>query len=180
MALKSTVFKAHLNVADMDRNYYADHTLTLARHPSETDERMMLRLLAFILYADEALQFTKGLSTDDEPDLWQKSLSGEIELWIELGTPDDNRIRKACAHADQVVLFAYGGRAVSAWWDKVHGKVARFDNLRIFEVNPKDCDALAGLANRSMTLQCNVQDGQVSLGDGEGLVVVEPLPLYPA
>ena len=180
MALKSTVFKAHLNVADMDRHYYADHTLTLARHPSETDERMMLRLLAFIFHAGEALQFTKGLSTDDEPDLWQKSLSGEIELWIELGTPDDTRIRKACAQAEQVVIFAYGGRAVSPWWEKVHGKVTRFDNLRIYEVKQNDCDALAELANRSMSLQCSVQDGQVNLGDGEGLVMVEPLLIYPA
>ncbi|WP_148861366.1 YaeQ family protein [Marinobacter fonticola] len=180
MALKSTVFKAHLNIADMDRNYYADHTLTLARHPSETDERMMLRLLAFMVYADEALEFTKGLSTDDEPDLWQKSLSGEIELWIELGTPDDSRIRKACNQADQVVLFAYGGRAVSAWWDKVRGKVARFNNLRIIEVDSQACEALAALAARSMTLQCNIQDGQLSLGDSERLVTVEPTAIYPA
>lgn len=180
MALKSTVFKAYLNIADMDRHYYADHSLTLARHPSETDERMMLRLLAFVLYANETLQFTKGLSTDDEPDLWQKSLSDEIELWIELGTPDDNRIRKACAHADQVVIFAYGGRAVSAWWEKVQSKVTRFDNLRVVEVNPQDCDALAELVGRSMNLQCNVQDGQINVGDGERFVTVEPLTLYPA
>ncbi|WP_111493540.1 MULTISPECIES: YaeQ family protein [Marinobacter] len=179
MALKSTVFKAHINIADMDRGYYADHTLTLARHPSETDERLMLRLLAFAYYADEALAFTKGLSTDDEPDLWRKSLSDEIELWIELGLPDESRIRKACGRSEQVVILAYGGRAVPVWWDKMAGKVSRFDNLTILQVNDDDADALAALAERSMTFQCTIQDGQASIGDGEQIVVVEPERLYP-
>lgn len=179
MALKSTVFKAHLNIADMDRDYYADHALTLARHPSETDERMMLRLLAFALYADETLQFTKGISTDDEPDLWQKSLSDEVDLWIELGLPDESRIRKACGRARQVVILAYGGRAVPIWWEKNRGKVSRFHNLTILEVSEADCDALAALAERSMTFQCTIQDGQANVGDGEQIVVVEPTRLYP-
>lgn len=179
MALKSTVFKAHLNIADMDRSYYADHALTLARHPSETDERMMLRLLAFALYANEALQFTKGISTDDEPDLWQKSLSDEIDLWIELGVPDESRIRKACGRAREVVILTYGGRAVPIWWEKIRGKVSRFDNLTILEVSQDDCDALAALAERSMNFQCTIQDGQANFGDGEQVVVVEPRRLYP-
>ena len=115
MALKATIFKAELNVADLDRHVYADFSLTLARHPSETDERMMLRLLAFALHADERLEFGRGISTEDEPDLWCKSLSGEIELWVDLGTPDRNRLRKACGRSHSVVLYAYGGRAVPVW-----------------------------------------------------------------
>ncbi len=179
MALKSTVFKAHINIADMDRDHYADHALTLARHPSETDERLMLRLLAFALYADESLQFTKGLSTDDEPDLWQKSLSDEIELWIELGLPDESRIRKACGRSEKVVILAYGGRAVPIWWDKLQGKVSRFDNLVILQIDAEDSQALAALAERSMHFQCTIQDGQASFGDGEQIVTIDPVRLYP-
>ena len=101
MALTATVFKADLQIADMDRGYYADHHLTLARHPSETDERMMVRLLAFALHASEALQFTKGVCADDEPQLWERSLSDEPLLWIEVGLPDERRLRKACNRARQ-------------------------------------------------------------------------------
>jgi uncharacterized protein YaeQ len=95
MALKATVVKAELQVSDMDRHYYASHNLTLAQHPSETDERLMVRLLAFALNADERLEFGKGLSSDDEPDLWRRDYTGDIELWIDLGQPDESRIRKA-------------------------------------------------------------------------------------
>src|SRR6056297_2009370 len=109
MALKATIFKAALNIADMDRHYYGDHQLTLAQHPSETAERLMVRLLAFALNASETLTFTKGISTDDEPDLWQKSLSDDIELWIELGLPNESRLRKACGRAQRVIVYAYGG-----------------------------------------------------------------------
>src|SRR5690242_18259904 len=105
MALKATIFKADLNIADMDRDYYGDHALTIARHPSETDERMMVRVFAFARHAHERLQFTKGLSADDEPDLWQKSLSDEIELWIDVGQPDEKRVRKACNRSQRVALY---------------------------------------------------------------------------
>src|SRR5690242_13559913 len=112
MALKSTIFKATLAVADLDRGYYAEHALTVARHPSETDERMMVRLLAFALHADERLEFGRGISSDDEPALWLKEYSGEIRLWIEVGLPDERLLRRAAGRADQVVVLAYGGRAV--------------------------------------------------------------------
>ena len=108
MALSATIFKANLQVSDMDRNYYAEHLLTLARHPSETDERMMVRLLAYALHADEYLNFTKGLCADEEPDLWLKNLTDEIELWIDVGQPDERRLRKACSRAAQVYLYLYG------------------------------------------------------------------------
>ncbi len=118
MALPSTIFKATLQISDIDRQYYGEHQLTLARHPSETDERMMVRLFAFALHADENLNFTKGLCADDEPDLWQKSLTGEIALWIDVGLPDERRVRKACGRAEKVCLYLYGGRAADLWWQK--------------------------------------------------------------
>ena len=179
MALKATIVKASLNVADMDRHYYADHMLTVAQHPSENDERLMVRLLAFALNASESLQFTKGLSTDDEPDVWEKNLTDEIELWIELGQPDESRIRKAGNRAKQVVVYAYGARAVPVWWEKLKSKVSRFDNLRVIELPGEETQALAALAQKAMTLQCTIQDGQVGIGDEQSHVTIEPVTLYP-
>jgi uncharacterized protein YaeQ len=179
MALKATIFKATLNIADMDRHYYGDHQLTLARHPSETDERMMIRLLAFVQNAGEHLVFTKGISTDDEPDLWEKSLSDEIELWIELGLPDESRLRKACNRSKQVILYTYGGRAVPLWWEKIQGKVSRFNNLTIIDLPQPDTEDLANLADRNMSLQCTIQDGDISIGNEKDLVTIKPQPLYP-
>ncbi|SFM00625.1 YaeQ family protein [Marinobacter zhejiangensis] len=177
MALKSTIYKATLSIADLDRSHYADHHLTLALHPSETEERMMLRLVAFALNASDTLEFTKGISTDDEPDLWQKSLSDEIELWIDLGLPEESRIRKACNRARQVILYTYGGRAVPIWWDKHHNKLTRFDNLRIVNLPQDASTELAALAHRSMQLQVTIQDGSVGISNGEQHVQIDPEPM---
>lgn len=174
MALKATVFKATLNIADMDRHYYADHHLTIARHPSETDERMMVRLLAFALNADEQLEFTRGLSTDDEPDLWRKHLTGDIEHWIEVGLPEEDRIRKACNRADRVTIYVYGGRAMPVWWEKHHNRLDRYGQLQVIALDQDSTDALSALAGRSMTLQVNIQDGEVTIGDESGVVNLEP------
>ena len=108
MALKSTIFKAELSIADIDRGYYRNHALTVARHPSETDERMMMRLLAFALHADDALEFGRGLSAEHEPDLWRRDLTGTVEQWIEVGLPEEREIRKACGRAREVHVLAYG------------------------------------------------------------------------
>ncbi len=135
MALKATVFKAQVQISDMDRHYYETHTLTLARHPSETDERMMARLLAFCLFADPGLAFTKGLCADDEPDLWQLSLSGEIERWIEVGQPDERRLRKASGRAREVVVLNYSGRAAEIWWQQNGAGLRRLRNLRVLDVD---------------------------------------------
>lgn len=174
MALKATVFKAELQISDMDRHYYATHALTLARHPSETDERLMVRVLAFALYADaeDRLQFGRGLSADDEPDLWRKTRTDEIELWIELGQPDESRIRKACGRARQVVVINYGGRSAEIWWDKVAPGLARSGNLTVIDLAADTVAALAALAERGMRLQCMVQDGHVELyADGASVPV---------
>jgi uncharacterized protein YaeQ len=174
VALKATIFKATVNIADMDRHYYADHQLTLARHPSENDERLMIRLLAFALNASDTLAFTKGISTDDEPDLWQKSLSDEIEVWIELGLPDESRLRKACGKARQVILYTYGGRAVPLWWEKVQNRVERFDNLTIVDLPQEATAAMASLADRNMSLQLTIQDGEVGIGNESERVTLTP------
>ncbi|WP_375191501.1 YaeQ family protein [Marinobacter sp.] len=176
MALKATVLKATLNIADMDRHYYADHHLTLAQHPSETDQRMMLRLLAFALNASDTLEFTRGLSTDDEPELWQRDLTGEIELWIELGLPEEDRLRKACNKAAQVILYTYGDRAFTVWWDKHHGKLERFDNLRVVHLPGEGTEALTALAERSMAFQVTIQDGEVTFSNDTSLASITPEP----
>lgn len=174
MALKATIFKATLHIADMDRHYYADHHLTVARHPSETDERMMIRLLAFALNASDDLEFTKGLSTDDEPELWQKTLTDDIEQWIDLGLPDEDRLRKACNRSQHVILYTYGGRAVPVWWEKHHNKLERFSNLTIVDLPAEGTEALATLADRSMNLQITVQDGVVGVSDDTRHIQLEP------
>jgi uncharacterized protein YaeQ len=166
MALKATIFKVELQIADMGRSYYHDHALTLARHPSETDERMMMRLLAFALNACEALTFAQGMNVDDEPDLWQKDLTGIIDLWIEVGQPDDKRIRKACGRAKQVFIYTYSGRSADVWWAQISDKLGHMKNLTVISLLPATSQALARLAQRSMKLQCTVQDGQVWVTDG--------------
>lgn len=176
MAIKATVFKAALQIADLDRHYYADHALTLARHPSETDERMMVRLLAFALYASEALIFGKGLSNDEEPDLWQKDLTGAIERWIEVGLPDERALRKACGRAAQVVVISYG-RAAPIWWNENRDKLQRLDNLTVLNLPPETTVALAGLASRTMQLQCTLQEGHVMITSEAGMIEVEPAAL---
>ena len=173
MALKATIFKAELQIANMDRNYYHDHALTIARHPSETDERMMVRVLAYALNADESLAFGKGLSTDDEPDLWRKDLTGAIELWIDVGQPDERRIRRACGRAREVIVYSYGGYGAAIWWNQVGGELARMKNLTVVSVPAAASQALAKLAQRNMRLNCTIQDQQVWLGDADDRVQVD-------
>ena len=179
MALKATIYKATLNVTDMVRHVYEEFPLTIACHPSETEARMMLRLLAFALHADEQLQFGRGISTDDEPDLWQKSLTGDIELWIDLGMPDESRIRKACGRARQVLLMVYGDRSAAVWWPKQAPSLARFSNLQVVQVTDESLQALAELASSNMALQCVIDEGQVSFSSSghDALVNIELLPL---
>lgn len=175
MALKATVYKANLNVADTDRGYYADHALTLACHPSETEERLMVRLLAFALFADEHLAFGRGISSEDEPDLWEKDLTGEILRWIELGQPDESRIRKACNRSRAVVVITFGARASEPWWEKIRASLTRFDNLTVLRIPAEACEALGGMVERSMEVQVTVQDGVAFVSAGGQQVEVGPL-----
>src|SRR5512147_1459897 len=150
MALKSTIFKVQLSISDLDRHYYAEHNLTLARHPSETDQRLMVRLLAFALYADERLEFGKGLSTTEEPALWLKEYDGSIRLWIEVGLPDERVLRRAAGRAEQVVVFLYGGRVADMWWAKEGPGLARLENLKVLNLAEDQTAAMVELAERGM------------------------------
>lgn len=170
MALKSTIFKAALQISDLDRNYYATHALTIARHPSETDERMMVRILAFALHADESLAFGKGISSDDEPALWQKDLTGAVELWIEVGLPDEKLLRRACGQARQVIVYTYGGRGADLWWEQNRDKLERQERLDVSNIPLETSRALAKLAQRNMQLQCTVQDGEIWFSSGDETV----------
>lgn len=163
MALKSTIFKIDLQIADMDRGYYGSHALTIARHPSENDERMMTRVLAFALHADESLAFGNGLSTNDEPDLWRRDLTGAVELWIDVGQPDEKLLRKASHRSQQVVLLTYG-RVAEVWWPQNRGALEKLRNLRVLHLPGEMSQALAGLVERTMRLQCTIQDGHIWLG----------------
>ncbi len=174
MSPKSTVVKAELQISDMDRHHYATYPLTLAQHPSETDTRLLVRVLAFALYADERLQFGKGLSTDDEPDLWRRDYTGDIEQWIDLGQPDESRIRKACGRAREVVVVNYGGHAADLWWEKNEAALARCRNLTVLDVAPADSQALAARLARGMAFQVLVQDGVVQLIDGDATLEITP------
>jgi uncharacterized protein YaeQ len=166
MAPNSRIVKVQLHVSDMDRHYYATHDLTLAQHPSETDERVMVRLLAFALSAAEGLEFGKGLSTADEPDRWRRDLTGRIEQWIELGQPDEARLRKAAGRADKVTLLGFQPRAFAQWWDKNAGALARLGNLEVLELPAGVGDELAKGIGRTLEAQCMVQDGHVQWSCG--------------
>lgn len=174
MALKATIFKADVQISDMDRHYYEHHSLTLARHPSETDERMMTRLLAFILFADPQLSFTRGISTIDEPDLWQKSLSDEIEVWIELGLPDAKRLGKASGRAEKVQVMTYAGRNAELWWDKIKPDLQRFKNISVLNIPFETVQSLTEWVDRSMQIQALIEDGTLWLSSEERAIEVTP------
>ena len=178
MALKATIYKTDLTISDMDRGYYDSHSLTIAQHPSETVERMMLRIAVFAMHAGEYMAFTKGLSDDEEPDLWQKNFSDEIEHWIELGEPDEKRLRKACGRADTVWLYSYGGNSADIWWQGMAGKVGRFEHLNIFSIATDTLAELSTLCARNMQLNATIQDGTLWLSSELGSVAVSPQRLY--
>ncbi|CAA0081949.1 putative protein YaeQ [BD1-7 clade bacterium] len=166
MALKATVFKLQLNVSDLNRHHYQDYALTVARHPSETDERMMVRIVAFALNAADNLSFGRGLSTDDEPDLWQQTLTGDISHWIDVGQPSEDRIRKACSRAQAVTVYAYGTDKVQhSWKDGLATLSSRFDRLHLRGLNSVDTADLVKLVNPTMQLQCTLDGADIWLGD---------------
>ncbi len=174
MALGATIYKAKVNISDLDRHYYGDHGLTLACHPSETQKRLMLRLLAFVLHAQDELQFTKGLCVDDEPALWLQSLSGEIALWIDLGLPDERRIKKALGRSRQMVLLTYGDRSFGPWWQKQRAWLENQKGFSLVHIPDDQAEALAALAQRNMELQCTLSDGEIWLSAGDQSVHIIP------
>jgi uncharacterized protein YaeQ len=174
MALRSTIYKVALDIADIDRGCYANHALTVARHPSETDERMMIRVLAFALHASERLEFGKGLSSDDEPALWERDLTGRITHWFEVGLPDERVLRRACGRADAVTLYAYGsGRTVEMWWQQNSALLTKQEKFAMKTVSSISSKALEAMAARTLDLHCMVQDGEVWVSDATERVVIE-------
>lgn len=185
MAIKSTIFKANLQIADIDHNYYIDHALTLARHPSETDERMMVRLIALALNAhalqsacngDGTLAFGAGLSDPDDPDASLTDFTGRKRLWIEVGQPEDKPLTKACSKADAVIVYAFS-HAAEIWWKGIHTKLSRLEKLQVWRIESEASQALTPLAERSMQLQATVQEGAITLSSRLGSVHLEPLRL---
>lgn len=175
MAIKSTIYKASVQVADMDHHYYAGHQLVLARHPSETDERMMIRLVALAFQAhqlqticqgDGKLAFGAGLSDPDEPDVVLTDFIEQKRLWVEVGQPEEKPIARACKLADQVVIYCYSHPA-EVWWNGIRNKVSRFDNLSVWRVPSAIAQNLSQMAQRAMQLQANIHEGVLSLSDGE-------------
>ncbi|PHS25270.1 MAG: hypothetical protein COA83_06175 [Methylophaga sp.] len=169
MAVNSIINKVSVNIADMDRHYYQSHELTMAQHPSENNFRFMIRLIAFMLNANEQLSFTKGMNSDDEAELWQKSLSGEIELWIDFGQLDEKRIRKACGRAKQVIIYTYHEGKAKVWWQQNKEKLQRFNNLSVIHIN---ADGIDSMKKRSMQLQCTIQDGELYLSDDDSNITI--------
>lgn len=170
MAQKATIYKVELSVSDMGRHCYGTHNLTVAKHPSETNERLILRILAFALNVRDRLEFSKGLSSDDEPDIWQKSRSGELELWVILGLPSEKIIRQSCGRANEVVIYSYGGRAAELWWDKIRNTAMRSDNLRVINVAYQDSKEVGQLLDRSIKMQVSIEDDDVMISVGEAVV----------
>lgn len=181
MASGATVVKVELQVSDMDRHYYASHNLTLAQHPSETEARLMVRLIAFALRADERLEFGRGLGTEEEPDLWQRDYVGDIELWIDLGHPDESRIRKACGRAQQVLVVNYGGHASDLWWQKVGAGLARSRNLTVIDLDVDAVERLAATVQRGMRLTAMIQDTELQLmSDTDNIALTPRVRMAPA
>lgn len=174
MAIKATVFKAELQISDLDRGYYHTHDVTIARHPSENNQRMMVRLLSFILFANPELTFCKGLSEDNEPDLWQHNLSGECECWIELGTPDEKRLRRACGRAKQVIIVNYSAGSSDIWWQQNQSKLARYEHLAVIKLPKEQIEPLADWAERTMQLQATIQDGEIWLTTAQASAQITP------
>lgn len=183
MAIKSTIFKANVQIADVDHGYYADHALTLARHPSENDERMMVRLVALALNAhqlndtcngDGTLGFGAGLSDPEEPDVQLVDFTGRKRLWMEVGQPEDKPLSKACSKADAVLLYAFSSSA-DIWWNGIKNKLSRLDKLQVWRLPTEQSQALVSLAQRSMQLQATIQECTLTLSSDHGLVTIEPI-----
>jgi len=177
MALKPTIYKAQVELADSDNNRYQTLALTLARHPSETLERMAARLLAYCLNVERGLEFTRGLSTADEPDIWSHSDSGEIEHWIEVGQPEEARLRKACGRARRVSLYTFG-KSSDTWW-KLNGEaVSALPRLFAWQFSWPEIVELSALLERTMQLNVSIVGGIIYVDNGKGSTSLEPRLLW--
>jgi uncharacterized protein YaeQ len=181
MALKAIIYKAKVSFSDLDRNVYADHELTIARHPSETEERMMIRLLAFVLNAPEnndlgKLEFGKDMWDADEPALVQYDLTGLLMHWIELGQPDEKKLVRVCGRSRKVSVYSFASTAPT-WWAGLAGKFTRLSHLHVWQIPAPESQELAKLADRSMDLTITMQEGVLFVGEGDRTVEIRPVKL---
>jgi uncharacterized protein YaeQ len=174
MALRSTIYKTELQVSDLDRGVFESRSLAIARHPSETEERLMVRLLAYALHLGEGLEFGRGISNEDEAAIWQRDLTGRLLLWIEVGLPDERALRRACGRADAVILYTYGGRSAAQWWGQNAGPLERLANLQVFDLPQAFTLALAEKAARNLQVQVTVQDREVWFSIGDRTLTTTP------
>ena len=174
MALSSTIYKVELQVSDLDRHYYQTHLMTVAQHPSETELRMMIRILVFALNAGEQLEFTRGISSDEVPDLWEKDLTGDVNLWIELGQPTTRRLKKASGISNKVRLYTFSGHGAEIWWQQNQADCSKIRKLEVINLPAEQVQALGDYVSRNMTLQCTLQDGIIWLGDNSGSCEISP------
>ena len=165
MALGATICKAFIDVSDIDRGYYDSRSLTVALHPSEMPARMMVRLLAWILFASERTEFGRGLSTEGEPAVLETNDAGDIARWIEVGCPDIKTIRKAAGRSEDVVVLAYDEARIEPWWQSRKGDMSKVDKLSVRWITDADLEKLAAMHGRNMKLAATVQDGIVWLAD---------------
>lgn len=176
MALKPTIYKAQIELADSDRQCFESLSLTLAKHPSETLERMAVRLLAYCLNCTRGLEFTKGISTADEPDLWVHSDHGEIEHWIEVGQPEEPRLRKACGRTRQVSVYAFA-KSAPTWWKLNGAAIAALPHLRVWQLDWAEVEAAANLLDRTVRLNASIVGGIAYLDNGSASTSLEPVLL---
>ncbi len=177
MALKATIYKATISISDLDNHYYDELNLTIAQHPSESDKRMMVRLVAYILNVQERLEFTKGLSEEGEPEIWAKNYTDDIELWIDLGRPDETRLRKASHKSQQVIVYSYDDNASSIWWKSIASKVRDYKNLSVYAINDEQVAGIEAMVERTMQLQATIEDGQLWLSNDKASQLVEAIKL---
>jgi len=169
MAQPSTIYRVGIQLSDIDRGLYETLQITVARHPSETEERLLARILAYALYYEPELAFTKGVGAGDEPDLWSKGPDGRVRCWIEVGLPDAERLVKASRHSEQVVLCAFGSSLPV--WEKQHlPKLAGISNLTVISLDPAFLGSLSKRLQRSISWSLTVTEGSLYLAiDGETL-----------
>ena len=162
MALPSTIYRASIQLSNIDRGVYESLQATVAKHPSETDERFVARLLAWAIFHEPELTFTKGICATDEPDIWVTGPDGRVRFWVEVGLPEADRIVKASRHAERVALLACG-RALSSWSQQHLPKVAGCSNLTVVSLDQAFINTLASRLERSITWAMTITEGMVYL-----------------
>jgi uncharacterized protein YaeQ len=162
MAQPPTIYRATIRLADIDRNHYEQLQFTVAQHPSETAERLTVRLLAYALCHEDGLAFTRGIGAGDEPDLWRKGADGRVSLWVEVGLPDPERLLRAARHAEKVILFACGN---NRWrWEKAHlPRLSAADNLTVYSFEQDFLQQIVGRLQRGIDWSLTVTEGMLYL-----------------